>query len=224
MNKILCFDTSNNCCSAAISFGQDIIAYSEEKCPSMQAERLMVIIEETLIKAKLKYQDLTQLAVTTGPGSFTGIRIGLSAAKAILHACDNLQEVAITNFEASYYRLTQQIKSYNKGIICINAYRGQQYLQIFNENGKADEPMLVGNKEAAEIINSLPGNNACSGSGLAEIYDEIKNIDNLTVLPRFPAIKAMQIARLADKKIKRKEIKAIEPLYIRPPDAIPPKK
>ena len=96
MNKILCFDVSNNSCSVAVSFGQEIISFEQELRPSMQAERLIVMIQSVLINACLKYQDLDYMAVTVGPGSFTGVRIGLASAKGIIHAT-NIKAIGITN-------------------------------------------------------------------------------------------------------------------------------
>ncbi len=220
MNKILCFDVSNNSCSVAVSFGQEIVSFEQELRPSMQAERLMVIVESTLINADLKYQDLDYIAVTIGPGSFTGVRIGLAAAKGIIHAT-NIKGIGITNFEAAYYRLTQQVLDFENAIIILNAYRNQQYVQIFDRSNNPSNPKLVDNKDIRQLIQSYPGVNACAGSGLASVYNEIKDLDGLIVLPRFQTIKALHIARLADDMINKDQINPIEPLYIRPPDAIP---
>lgn len=220
MNKILCFDVSNNSCSVAVSFGQDIVSFEQELRPSMQAERLMVIVESALRTSGLKYQDLDYMAVTVGPGSFTGVRIGLAAAKGIIHAT-NIKGIGITNFEAAYYRLTQQVVNFENAIIILDAYRNQQYVQIFERNGHSSKPILVDNKHIRELVQSCSGINACGGSGLASVYNEIKDLDRLILLPRFHTIKALHIARLADSMITNGQINPIEPLYIRPPDAIP---
>lgn len=220
MNKILCFDVSNNSCSVAVSFGQEIISFEEELRPSMQAERLMVMIQSVLINSSLKYQDLDYLAVTVGPGSFTGVRIGLAAAKGIIHAT-NIRAIGITNFEAAYYRLCQQVLDFENAIIILNAYRNQQYLQIFDRSRHVTNPILVDNKDIKELVQSYAGVNVCAGSGLASVYSEIKDIERLIILPRFYTIKALHIARLADDMINEGLKAALEPLYIRPPDAIP---
>lgn len=220
MNKILCFDVSNNSCSVAVSFGQEIISFEEELRPSMQAERLMVMIQSALINSRLKYQDLDYLAVTVGPGSFTGVRIGLAAAKGIIHAT-NIKAIGITNFEAAYYRLYQQVLDFENAIIILNAYRNQQYLQIFDRSRHVTNPILVDNKDIKELVQSYAGVNVCAGSGLASVYSEIKDIERLIILPRFYTIKALHIARLADDMINKGHSCPIEPLYIRPPDAIP---
>lgn len=222
MNKILCFDVSNNSCSVAISEGQNILFFEEEKRPSMQAERLMVMIERALKNTGKKYSDLDYLAVTTGPGSFTGIRIGLAAAKGILYA-SNLKDVAINNFESAYYRLQMQVKNYDSAFIILNAYRNQMYVQEFTQYGAGATPILIDNADIIELLSKKKGKVVCAGSGMAELYSELNGQNHLTILPRFSTIKAIHIARLADDKINKNEIFPISPLYIRPPDAVIPK-
>lgn len=221
MNKILCFDTSSNSCSVAIAEGQNILSFEQELRPSMQAERLMVMIESVLKSARMQYQDIDYLAVTIGPGSFTGIRIGLAVAKGILHASSMLG-VAIDNFEAANYRLAMQVREYDTAFIILNAYRRQVYVQELVQDGAKSQPGLVDNSDIADLLKERKGCIVCTGSGLPEIYTEIKNLDNLIILPRFPTIKAVHIARLADDKINKGIFDPIEPLYIRPPDAVIP--
>jgi tRNA threonylcarbamoyl adenosine modification protein YeaZ len=222
MNKILCFDVSSNSCSVAISEGQNILSFEQEMRPSMQAESLMVIIERALQNTGKQYKDLDYLAVTVGPGSFTGIRIGLAVAKGILYA-SNIQGVAINNFESAYYRMQMQIKEYDSAFIILNAYRNQVYVQQFMQNGTKTTPLLINNIDIINLLKQTKGNTICTGSGVPIIYPELKNLDHLTILPRFPIIRAIHVARLADDKINKGDIASIEPLYIRPPDAVIPK-
>lgn len=223
MNKILCFDVSGNRCSVAISKGKEILFFEQEMRPSMQAEVLMVIIERGLKKANISYKDIDYLAVTTGPGSFTSIRIGLAVAKAILYAT-NIKPVALTNFETSHYRLRSEALRYDSAFVILNAYRNQLYVQKFINNIAYLKPMLMDNIDVINILKQEKGNVVCAGSGLIEIYSEIKDFDNLMILPRFPYVKAYHTIGLVNDKINANEINlAVEPLYIRPPDAIAPR-
>ena len=222
MNKILCFDVSSNSCSVAIAEGQNILFFEQEMRPSMQAESLMVIIERALKSTGKLYKDLDYLAVTVGPGSFTGIRIGLAVAKGILYA-SNIQGIAINNFESAYYRMRMQIKEYDTAFVILNAYRNQVYVQQFMQNGTKTTPLLINNIDIIDLLKQTKGNTICTGSGVPIIYPELKNLDHLTILPRFPIIRAIHVARLADDKINKGDIASIEPLYIRPPDAVIPK-
>ena len=222
MNKILCFDVSSNSCSVAIAEGQNILFFEQEMRPSMQAESLMVIIERALKSTGKLYKDLDYLAVTVGPGSFTGIRIGLAVAKGILYS-SNIQGIAINNFESAYYRMRMQIKEYDTAFVILNAYRNQVYVQQFMQNGTKTTPLLINNIDIIDLLKQTKGNTICTGSGVPIIYPELKNLDHLTILPRFPIIRAIHVARLADDKINKGDIASIEPLYIRPPDAVIPK-
>ncbi len=101
-----------------------------------QAELLIPSIEEVLERNKIKYSDLSQIAVGTGPGSFTGVRIGLAAAKGLALAT-GAKLVGISSLEASAYK-----QSGSK--VYLNAQRGQAYFQEFDKDLKAmNEPELI---------------------------------------------------------------------------------
>lgn len=80
---ILAFDTSGPYCAAALLSGDTVIHQFAENMKKGQAERLMFLLQELLDQHDLKYADLDALAVGTGPGNFTGIRIGVSAARGL---------------------------------------------------------------------------------------------------------------------------------------------
>jgi len=219
--KILAFDTTNNTASVAISQGETILAYIEELRPSMQAERIMYMIEEALNIAKLSYHDIDYLIVTNGPGSFTGIRIGLSVAQGILLSA-NIKGGTISNFEIAYFRAISQIKTYHKIFIFLNAYRGQLYSQIFTHNATASNPTLHNYDEAiAALLQAEDGIKICAGSGIELIYNDIKDVKDLIILPRHTRIKAWHICKYVAGKIAQgQDISShVEPLYIRPSDA-----
>ncbi|WP_419234750.1 tRNA (adenosine(37)-N6)-threonylcarbamoyltransferase complex dimerization subunit type 1 TsaB [Rickettsia endosymbiont of Nabis limbatus] len=219
--KILAFDTANNTASVALSYNDNILAYAEELHPSMQAENLMPMIEQVMKASHCSYDELDYLAVTNGPGSFTGIRIGLACAKGILFAKENIKGIAVSNFEHAYFRAIRQVKDYDKIYVFLNAYRSQLYLKIFDKSGKANEPLLIDFDYAIELLKNEEGNIVCCGSGLEFIYTQVKNLPNIIILPRFARVKAFIICRyVASLLANSAELNsAIEPLYIRPPDA-----
>lgn len=219
--KILAFDTANNTALVALSYNDNILAYAEELHPSMQAENLMPMIEQVMKASHCSYDELDYLAVTNGPGSFTGIRIGLACAKGILFAKENIKGIAVSNFEHAYFRAIGQVKDYDKIYVFLNAYRSQLYLKIFDKSGKANEPLLIDFDYAIELLKNGKGNIVCCGSGLEFIYTQVKNLPNIIILPRFARVKAFIICRyVASLLANSAELNsAIEPLYIRPPDA-----
>lgn len=84
--NILAFDTCYDACSAAILSGGGRIAHRFEPMRTGHAERLIPMIAEVLAEAGLSARDLDRIAVTRGPGTFTGTRIGIAAARALVLA------------------------------------------------------------------------------------------------------------------------------------------
>ncbi len=83
MKRILLIETAADSCSAAISEGADIIASRFVGEPRQQASMLAVIIRECLQEASMTINDCAAVAVSSGPGSYTGLRVGVSTAKGL---------------------------------------------------------------------------------------------------------------------------------------------
>lgn len=80
---VLAIDTSLDACSVAIARGHDPLASASEPMQRGQAERLAPMVRDLVAAAGVGFSDIDRLAVTTGPGSFTGVRVGLSFARAM---------------------------------------------------------------------------------------------------------------------------------------------
>ena len=83
MVSILAIETSTSICSVAVHREGNLISLSEVSEPGTHAERLILLIEEVLEKAGLGFIELDAIAVSEGPGSYTGLRIGVSTAKGL---------------------------------------------------------------------------------------------------------------------------------------------
>lgn len=88
MATILNIETSTAVCSAALSKDGKIIGVQESSQPNVHAEKLAVFIRTLMEQAALPYASLDAIAVGTGPGSYTGLRIGTSTAKGLCYALD----------------------------------------------------------------------------------------------------------------------------------------
>ena len=214
--KILAFDTSNAKCSVAIADGDRIMATAFAPSPNQQAELLLLLIEQALEKAGLEYKDLDFLAVTTGPGSFTGVRIGLAAAEGIIMG-SNIVPIGINSLEAINFRALDNARNFDQSIVLMNAYRGQLYIQSFDSAGAAlSKPAIMNNQDVMDYLHSLSGEMVLTGSGLEFINPSFDAI----MLPRFPLPNARNLARLAYRKIRQNNYSTdLSPVYIRLPDA-----
>jgi tRNA threonylcarbamoyladenosine biosynthesis protein TsaB len=217
--KILGIETASGRCSVAITEGRDVLAAELFASQSMQAERLLSMIESVSMRANLGLNDVEYLAITNGPGSFTGIRIGLSTILGISMA-KQITPVVVSNFSIINFRIREQFRGFDYACTIIDAYRGEYYFQIFDKkNAPLEEPALLTLEQIGEAIGKLSGNIVCSGacSKLVEILPK-----EVRVLPRFPHPDARTVCRLAHTQILKESFSSkIEPLYIRPPDAKP---
>lgn len=197
--KILSFDTTNNLASTAIINNGQLLSYNTTTTDSQQAEKLFSLIEQSLIEAKLTLSDLDLISVTNGPGSFTGVRIGLAAALGMQMVCKT-KFLSLTNFQVLAYFAKQQSIDQEIAVL-LDARREQLYLQKFDSNlVTIDEPSLVNIKDL-----NLPKDCFLIGDGMAQAQ-QIK-------------VDAKLLAKATEFYWKTKQYHDLIPLYIRQPDA-----
>jgi len=221
---ILGIDTSNAYCSVAISSGDEILWAYKDRHQNVQAEKLISIIEQGLRYLDIKYQDLDYIGACIGPGSFTGIRIGLAASNGFSVALDKLKTISVSNFETINFRIKQQYRGFDHAISVVNAYRNQLYIQVFSKKN-ISEAGIYDLEDAKKLISSLDGIVVIAGSGCEKLYSVTKMPEgDIILLPRFAYPDARFICKVAHKKIIRSENlnHDLSPLYIRAPDAKKP--
>lgn len=140
---LLAVDTSGPVCGVALMQDGQLRYEAMAKNKFTHSENLMPMVEEAYLKTGLSLDETDLLAVTVGPGSFTGVRLGVSAVKALCHAGDK-KAVAVDALEATAWGCV-----YFDGILCPiqDARAGQVYGAAF-EGGTlarllADEPMRI---------------------------------------------------------------------------------
>lgn len=200
---ILAFDTSAAHCAAALLSGGRVHANRHEDMAKGQAERLFPLLEEMLAEAGLDWRDLTGLAVGTGPGNFTGVRISVAAARGLALSL-SIPAHAVSMFEARAYGLPRPC------LVAMDARQGRLYLQKF---GSVDEsPRVV---EAQTHLLSLAEPGLCVTGDMAAQVAAALGADVLP--PALPIADAM--AHIAANRPKPSSRPA--PLYLRPADAAP---
>ena len=150
MSFILHIDTTTKLCSVAVAKDGVLISLKEEYNEQYShAEKLNLFIEEALLEAKITLQDLSAVAVSKGPGSYTGLRIGVSTAKGLCYGLN----IALISTEtllniafACRWKIKQQIQGGDILIPMLDARRMEVYSQIF------DTQLNVVREIEAEII------------------------------------------------------------------------
>ncbi|HEU5047390.1 MAG TPA: tRNA (adenosine(37)-N6)-threonylcarbamoyltransferase complex dimerization subunit type 1 TsaB [Rickettsiales bacterium] len=124
--QILAIDTSLGTCSVALWQGDKVTHSQQEEKTGTQSRRLIPMIEELLKAGNTFYQELDALACTIGPGGFTGIRVGLTTARA-LRLATGKPLIGLTTLEVMAHASDMQ----GDMLSIIDAYRGQFYVQRF---------------------------------------------------------------------------------------------
>ena len=181
--KILCIDTSSNLCSVAILEDTTLIKKLELNNGLTHSETLMPLIQQLFKESKLSLKDIDLLVSDIGPGSFTGIRIGVSTCKAFSDIL-NIPCIGINSLDI----LDHNIKS--DGIICstIDCKNDNCYFALYKlENGNytiLEEPCAKTIQEVLDLLNSKYSNEniVFVGDGIAsKSTDCYLNVENLGI-------------------------------------------
>jgi tRNA threonylcarbamoyladenosine biosynthesis protein TsaB len=121
---ILAFDTSAAHCAAALLSGDRLLILRHEAMDKGQAERLIPLLDEVLTEGGVAWSDLSAVAVGTGPGNFTGVRIAVAAARGLALSL-SIPALGVTALEARAYALPRPLA------VVEDARRGEVYLQEF---------------------------------------------------------------------------------------------
>src|SRR3569833_988635 len=161
MGTLLAIDTAAPRLQLALLRDGDRVSTLIEDMATGQAERLFPALDELLAEAGATYKDLTRIAVTTGPGSFTGLRIGLSAARGLGLALSSPVLGIPSLFALSLAVACDPVA------VLIDAKRGGAYFQTFSGPGiPISDPALLPMDEARRLV---PPNAATLTSPLVDI-------------------------------------------------------
>ncbi|AFD07613.1 tRNA (adenosine(37)-N6)-threonylcarbamoyltransferase complex dimerization subunit type 1 TsaB [Solitalea canadensis] len=134
MALILSLETATACCSVALSENDSIISYKEETSPNIHAGSLTLFIEEVMKTPGKQLTDVDAIAVSMGPGSYTGLRIGVSTAKGLCYSLDK-PLIAVNTLKAMAKGFQLTINSNKTTLLCpmIDARRMEVFTAIFDQ-------------------------------------------------------------------------------------------
>lgn len=197
---ILSLETASNILSVALLKDGQILIHHDEYMERGQGEALIPLIESLFKKVQIDISQLNAVAVGIGPGSFTGVRIGLAAARGIGMSLD-IPVYGVTGFEAFSLETDCPV------IVVLDTKRGDYYTQLFN---KSMQPMSVPVIQTAEQLKKyLPF--CAAGEAAQKLSMEI----GCSVLP-MPDSLAVQVAKVALMRLDNPL--PPEPLYLREAD------
>jgi tRNA threonylcarbamoyladenosine biosynthesis protein TsaB len=213
MSYILNIDTALETASICLAKEEEVLGYAENKNQKDHSQWLHVTIEQLLNEQKITAVDLEAIAVCTGPGSYTGLRVGLSTAKGLCYAL-NKPLITINNL-----LLTAAVQSVANSIICpcIDARRMEVYFGLFNKDLneiKKPSSLILIPDSFNDILEKGPV--LFCGNGVHKIQSCIQHA-NAVFSQTLPTAKDM--VNLSLEKINTKhfdDLVTAEPLYIKP--------
>lgn len=206
---VLGLDTCLNACSVAVQRGGTTLAHAYEPMLRGHQERLATLAQQVTAEAGVAFNELERIGATVGPGSFTGLRVGVAFAKGLGSAL-GVPAVGVGTLEALAAEADGLV------VAAIDARRDQVYLQVFDDGAPLMAPDALPIGTAVARVVEIAHGRALTlvGSGGPLLADAAVGAEVRTPEGCDPR----HVARLAAARAPA----PIRPLYLRAPDAKPP--
>ena len=203
MARILSIETSTSICSVAIHEQGELLALAEIKEPGAHAEKLLLLVDEVFEKAGLSFADLDAVAVSQGPGSYTGLRIGVSTAKGIAYALE-IPLIGINTLQAM--AASQSVAPGDYVVAVLDARRKEVYTQTFGDSLQELSPIEAVVLEEGVFGSILEkGKVYFVGDGAEKVKEEIQHSNAFFPANWEQSLSAKNMGVLASEKHARQE-------------------
>ncbi len=222
MAYILNIETATTNCSVSLSNkGETVVLKEDYNNNYSHAERLHIYIDDVLKEAKVSLNDLSAIAISKGPGSYTGLRIGVSAAKGLCFALD-IPLISIPTLEALAHQVSTET-----GVIVpmLDARRMEVYSAIFDANHhqiRETEAQILNETSFKEYLDKRKV--TFIGNGVTKTKELITHENAIFIEDKLPS--ANEMTPLAYQKYKKSDIEDVayfEPYYLKDFIALKPK-
>ncbi len=214
MAKILNLETATTNCSVSLAINGEIVSIKEENTPNYShSEQLHLFIDAVLKEASVSFDDLDAIAVSKGPGSYTGLRIGVSAAKGLCFAKD-IPLIAVPTLLS----LAHQVKTEDGWLIpVLDARRMEVYAAVFDSQYQEVQPTwaeIISEDSFADYLSRGPVH--LIGSGASKSGELIKNPNLVLHTEIYPSAREMgQISFEAYQNRVFEDVAYFEPYYLK---------
>lgn len=213
---VLALDSAGSACSTAVWIDGRIVARRFSEMEHGHAEALIPMVQAAMTEAGLDYADLDLIAAGTGPGSYTGVRVALAAARAIASAAGKPLS-GVSNFEAIAAACAPQAPD----LVAIESRRVDFYIQVFGRDGAADSPPTVIAESDLAALFAIGETVQIAGDAAERAAQTLRAAGfDARAHPNVRHADATTIAQLAAQRWRLEgKPRAAEPIYLRPPDA-----
>ena len=213
MSTILCIETASTNCSVAIGVNGKLLALKEDYDSSYShAERLHNFIKELVEENNLKLSDLDAIAVSKGPGSYTGLRIGVSAAKGLCFSLE-LPLISVPTLTS----LAHQVEDEATIIPMMDARRMEVYTAVFDKDKNQIEETSAKILDPESYSSNLEGGLVYFiGSGVEKFKKICEHPNARYIEGKLPsAAQMVSLATMKHKKSDFEDVAYFEPYYLK---------
>jgi len=226
--RILGIETATSVCGVALVEDGDVRAEQWFEAERMHSEKLVGLLDRTLRSCTRTVSDLDAIAVSIGPGSFSGLRIGLSVAKGLACACD-VPLVAVPTLTALAYRALKEERAGQNGLVLslIDARRDEVYAAVYDENlVESTSARAVSIEGVATLLPQDERPVVVMGDGVEKLeayHASCRDAGSMWKRMRIPARErrlcdAGSVALVGEQQFRRGDIAdtaSLEPLYVK---------
>lgn len=216
-NLVLACDTSGQTTSLALIEGDTVLVETTMECVNPRSSTLLTEIAKTLDQAGYTIRDMDLLAVTIGPGSFTGIRVGMASMKGLAYATKT-PLIGVDSLSALAYPLLYRSTPV---LVAIDARKSELYAALYDENGSLISGPAVWGPDDLLVTVSTHGPVIATGDGIGAFADSLKEkLGNRVLItdPEYWVIKASIVAKIALKQRQHVPLlHTLEPMYLKRP-------
>ena len=231
MSLILCIETGTDICSVGLARDGELVSLRESDEGRDHAKNVAVFVDELLRENDVAAEELSAVAVGMGPGSYTGLRIGVSFAKGLCYglqiplvavgSLDSLVQVAREDYEAGII----DVEQWDDAVLCpmVDARRMEVYTQMFDAKGQSLNEVnaeIIAEDSFAEWRNGRPF--VIFGNGAAKCQEVLTDAILVNVTPSARGLAALAHQRFETGQTE--DIAYFEPFYLKDFIVIPSKK
>ncbi len=217
MTLILGIETSTKICSVAVSDGEQLLTLKEEGGEYSHAEKLNGFIDAVLKEVKVDISQLDAVAVSKGPGSYTGLRIGVSTAKGLCYAL-NKPLISVDTLQAMAQKMEEENTNFDLYCPMIDARRMEVYTALYNQKNEQIKPIEAKIIDENSFIEELSNNKIVFFGDGAEKCKEVLSSNSNASFSKEGLPSAEYINKLAYKKFQDEQFEDVayfEPYYLK---------
>jgi tRNA threonylcarbamoyladenosine biosynthesis protein TsaB len=215
--SLLFLETATEVCSVALSKGEEIVASVCSNIGNSHTEHLFLFIEEVLKKSGCDISETNGVVLSIGPGSYTGLRIGASAAKGICYAL-NIPLIGISTLQSIVFGAISKQKDEQNVLYCpmIDARRMEVFTALFDEHGKIVNEIEAKIMDENSFAEELKKNIICfCGNGMPKCQSVLQHPNARFIDAPLSAVNMLKPALIKYKNSQFEDVAYFEPYYFK---------